>query len=138
MFSHPSNWRKCKPREASPPNSRHRNRKSGTTNWRQTASLHIGSRLLLRMSDLNYSAPIPLLVTNQSTQLVNISMNQATFQSNSESMKFANQLISPPCISLISTINISHGPLAWLQGRLHVCVSQHVRHCLTSTSWDPM
>ena len=39
MCSHPSNERKWKPGKISPPNSRHCNRKSGTTNWRQIASL---------------------------------------------------------------------------------------------------
>ena len=67
--------------EASPPDSRHRNRKSGTTNWRETASLHTGSSLPLRMSDPKCSASTPLLVTNQSIQLVNTSMNQPTNQS---------------------------------------------------------
>ena len=39
MCSHSSNGEKWELGEGSPPDSRHRNRKSGTTNWRQTASL---------------------------------------------------------------------------------------------------
>ena len=139
MCSHPSSGKKLNTGEASPPNSRYCNRKSGTTNWRQTASLHAGSRLSLRVSIHLFRSH--LLPRHQSVksalhiqhihQSTNQAINQAIDQSSNESIKLGNQSTSHLYIAVILTIHVPHRPLARLQGRLRVCVSQHARHRLS-------
>ena len=138
MCNHPCSEKKeVKVGKVFSPDLRHRNGKLGATKWRLVVKLHRGSRLPLRLFDPNVTLPSPFSspVTNSNSPPIHESTNQPTNQpinqSNSESIKLGNQSISHLCISITSTNKTPHHPLAWLQARLCICVSQLVRRHLS-------